>query len=511
MAIRDESSPKLLTTHDALESSGVRVSDDDRRLLLSLSEKYGVPGIDVTALTLTLTDLALIPREIARRHVVLPLLVKDDSMFLAMANPGDARALEEIEFVSGKHVFPYVTDPDALAGIIDQAYDLHARGATVYVGERVASANTTSASPSTPPRAPSSPAVIPPAPSASGAPPRVASRDASGGRLRGGRRPTLVGPAPVVPVPPGPPPSRTQPPPPSPLSRPTPPRPSVTALQTPGAQPGSAAATSSSAPSRVSIPMSSPQRVVLLIDAHPEARRQIKAALEASGPTVLEAATASEALAVARTRTPDLIVMDPSLPDEHGFDLCRWMLQHERLALTPVVVISSEYKGWRMQRDLEAVYDIKALVEKPVAVPGGLRKILRVLEREKEPSPDFDALPPVADEALKAGNDAWQRGEIDTAIQHLERGLAVAPRSYRMRYNLGLLLGRRGETFRAIRELEISAELNPSFFQTLKNLAVLYEKAGFRRKALEFWERACDAAPDETTREQIKERVLSLL
>jgi hypothetical protein len=45
----------------------------------------------------------------------------------------------------------------------------------------------------------------------------------------------------------------------------------------------------------------------------------------------------------------------------------------------------------------------------------------------------------------------------------------------------------------------------------LKNLAVLYEKAGFRNKAVEVWERAASAAPDSETREQIKQHLLGLL
>ena len=42
-------------------------------------------------------------------------------------------------------------------------------------------------------------------------------------------------------------------------------------------------------------------------------------------------------------------------------------------------------------------------------------------------------------------------------------------------------------------------------------LAVLYEKAGFKNKAIEMWERCVGSAPDDETRESIKTHLLRLL
>src|SRR5438552_495801 len=108
MASRDETSPKPPPpAAEPNDASGVRAADDERKNLLALSEKHGIPGIDVATVSLALADLDLIPRDIARRYSVLPLLVKADSLFLAMATPADKRVVEEIEFVSGKKVLPF--------------------------------------------------------------------------------------------------------------------------------------------------------------------------------------------------------------------------------------------------------------------------------------------------------------------------------------------------------------------------------------------------------------------
>ncbi len=54
-------------------------------------------------------------------------------------------------------------------------------------------------------------------------------------------------------------------------------------------------------------------------------------------------------------------------------------------------------------------------------------------------------------------------------------------------------------------------DLQPRNFSALKNLAILYQRAGFKHKAIEMWERSLGAAPDEDTRKGIKEHLMSLL
>jgi Tfp pilus assembly protein PilF len=107
--------------------------------------------------------------------------------------------------------------------------------------------------------------------------------------------------------------------------------------------------------------------------------------------------------------------------------------------------------------------------------------------------------------------DSYKRGDIDTAIQKLEQAIRLDPLSYRLHYHLALLVGRKGDTFRAIQELETAIDIHPKSFAALKNLAVLYQKAGFKHKAIEMWERAIGQSPDDATRGQIKEHLMSLL
>ncbi len=56
-------------------------------VLRALSEQHGVPGIDLTQIAILLEHLDLVPREVAETNRILPVLVRGDRIFLAMARP----------------------------------------------------------------------------------------------------------------------------------------------------------------------------------------------------------------------------------------------------------------------------------------------------------------------------------------------------------------------------------------------------------------------------------------
>lgn len=104
--------------------------------LKALSEQSGVPGIDLNQICIRLADIAILPREIALRHKLLPVLARGDRIFVAMASPNDKKVIDELEFVTGKRVFPYVALAGLLGRVISAAYELYERGQAYYVGSR---------------------------------------------------------------------------------------------------------------------------------------------------------------------------------------------------------------------------------------------------------------------------------------------------------------------------------------------------------------------------------------
>jgi len=127
------------------------------------------------------------------------------------------------------------------------------------------------------------------------------------------------------------------------------------------------------------------------------------------------------------------------------------------------------------------------------------------------PPEDDEAMSQAASRHLEESMEAYRKGDLETAIDKLKEGIGIDPLSFQLHYHLGLLYGRGDRLFDAIHELETAVDLQARNFSALKNLAVLYQRAGFKHKAIEMWERALGTAPDDETRQGIKEHLMNLL
>ena len=236
--------------------------------------------------------------------------------------------------------------------------------------------------------------------------------------------------------------------------------------------------------------------------------------LARAGYRVIEADRGVTALRLVKEQTPDLIVLDAMLPEIHGFDIARRIRGSTRYGSIPIIMVSAVYRGWRYAEDLKQSLGVDDFIEKPFTLQDVLTRIEarlgNSLPRQDSMAPDTSSSEEV-EGALREGIEAYKAGRLDEAIQHLRRGVAVDPLAFRLRFQLGLLYGRKGQVFEAVSELETAVSVNPEHFPAVKNLAILYQKAGFRNKAVEMWERALALAPDDATRVSIREHLLRLL
>jgi DNA-binding response OmpR family regulator len=253
-------------------------------------------------------------------------------------------------------------------------------------------------------------------------------------------------------------------------------------------------------------------RLVLVVDDEEDIRRLLKRVLVDRGYRVVEADRGTTALRLVKEHVPDLIILDAMLPELHGFEICRRIKGSQKYGQIPIIMISAVYRGWRYAEDLKQNYGVDAYIEKPFRITEVLKAVEQVTSAKKSGGEaDKDKTSAEAESALNAGIAEYQKGNVDAAIAHLKRGSSIDPLAYRLHYHLGLLFGKKGQVFEAIQALETAVEINGKHFPALKNLAVLYQKAGFKLKAVEMWERALNHAPDEPTRGGIKEHLLTLL
>jgi two-component system KDP operon response regulator KdpE len=94
--------------------------------------------------------------------------------------------------------------------------------------------------------------------------------------------------------------------------------------------------------------------VVLAVEDEAPIRRFLKAALEAQGFKLLEATTGQQALAMAASHNPDIILLDLGLPDLDGLEVIKRIREWSH---TPIIVISARGKDTEKVAGLDAGAD----------------------------------------------------------------------------------------------------------------------------------------------------------
>jgi len=108
--------------------------------------------------------------------------------------------------------------------------------------------------------------------------------------------------------------------------------------------------------------MANPVRI-LLVDDEPSIVKMVAKRLEVEGYEVLVAMDGQEALKVAQTEGPDLIILDLMLPKLNGYEVCTMLKQDTRYQRIPVVMFSAKAQEKDEKLGLECGAD--AYVRKP--------------------------------------------------------------------------------------------------------------------------------------------------
>jgi type IV pilus assembly protein PilB len=87
------------------------------------SEDFGIPLYEINSLDLEMAPVKLVDEKIIRRHHVLPLFKRGTRLFVAVADPTNLQALDEIKFHTGLGTEPILVEEDKLATIIEKTLD----------------------------------------------------------------------------------------------------------------------------------------------------------------------------------------------------------------------------------------------------------------------------------------------------------------------------------------------------------------------------------------------------
>ena len=96
------------------------VSDD--MITAVLSRQYGIPSVNLDLFHIDETVLRLIPQEVAQKYSVLPLSRVGATLTLAMVDPTNVFAMDDVKFMTGLNVEPVVVAEASIQDAISKYY-----------------------------------------------------------------------------------------------------------------------------------------------------------------------------------------------------------------------------------------------------------------------------------------------------------------------------------------------------------------------------------------------------
>src|SRR5438105_1772437 len=101
----------------------------DEQITALLSKQYGVPAINLASFKIDLTIIKLVPTETARKYQIIPLSRSGSTLTIAMTDPTNVFAMDDIKFMTGYTVEPVVASEVAITDAIDKYYPSGKAGA----------------------------------------------------------------------------------------------------------------------------------------------------------------------------------------------------------------------------------------------------------------------------------------------------------------------------------------------------------------------------------------------
>lgn len=149
-------------------------------------------------------------------------------------------------------------------------------------------------------------------------------------------------------------------------------------------------------------------KTVLIVEDNELNMKLFRDLLEAHGIATLETRNGMEVLEIARTKKPDLILMDIQLPEVSGLDVTKWLKADDALKSIPVIAVTA----FAMKGDEEKIRQggCEDYISKPISVSRFLEVIQTYLNKPAAEPPQEelkteDQLPEFQIRDEQAGED----------------------------------------------------------------------------------------------------------
>jgi type IV pilus assembly protein PilB len=85
------------------------------------STEFGIPLFDATTIELKYSAVKLISEDLINKHMAIPLIKRGNRLFVAVSDPTNTRALDDIKFATNLTVEPVLVDEERLRRFIEMA------------------------------------------------------------------------------------------------------------------------------------------------------------------------------------------------------------------------------------------------------------------------------------------------------------------------------------------------------------------------------------------------------
>src|SRR6185312_17566358 len=88
-----------------------------------LSAQYRVPAVNLDEYEIDAEITKLVSKEVCEKHRIIPLSRSGSALVVAMADPTNLHAIDDIKFLTGFNVEPVVASETGIIAAIERAYN----------------------------------------------------------------------------------------------------------------------------------------------------------------------------------------------------------------------------------------------------------------------------------------------------------------------------------------------------------------------------------------------------
>src|SRR5579871_4302001 len=96
---------------------------NDQALTQFVAKQYSLPSINLSEIEIEPSVLKLIPREICEKHQVIPVRRNGPTLIVAMADPSNIYAIDELKFLTQYNIEPVVASDSGVEAALSRYYD----------------------------------------------------------------------------------------------------------------------------------------------------------------------------------------------------------------------------------------------------------------------------------------------------------------------------------------------------------------------------------------------------